>query len=98
MQLDAGYRRVGVCVPIIPESLEVGQCYLTEDGRVRKVTRFLTDGRVRYKYRGLQSKKWRWGELSCRSFACTVERSVPCDWVGETDWDRAERSCSQSRG
>jgi hypothetical protein len=35
-----------------PESIEVGQCYLTEDGRVRKVMRLLPDGRIRYRYRG----------------------------------------------
>jgi hypothetical protein len=72
-------------VSIPPESIEVGQCYLTEDGRVRKVTRLLTDGRVRYKYRGLLSKKWKWGELSPQTFASTVERPVPCDWTPETD-------------
>jgi hypothetical protein len=65
------------------ESVEVGQCYLTEDGRVRRVTRLLPDGRIRYRYRGPFSKRWRSGTLDRRSFFSTIERSVPCNWTPE---------------
>lgn len=32
---------------IPPESIEVGKCYLSNDGRVRRVVKFLPEGRVR---------------------------------------------------
>jgi hypothetical protein len=68
-----------------PESIEVGACYLSNDGRVRKVMRFLTDGRVRYRYRGPFGGRWRHGALDLQSFVATVERSVPCNWTPEDE-------------
>ncbi len=64
--------------------IEVGQCYFTEDGRVRKVMRLLPDGRIRYRYRGPLSKRWRSGTLDHRSFVSTVERPVPCNSTPES--------------
>jgi hypothetical protein len=77
---------------IPPEGPEVGQCYLTEDGRVRKVMRLLPDGRIRYRYRGPLSKRWRSGTLDHRSFVSTIERPVPCDWTPENDASRTGKS------
>jgi hypothetical protein len=68
---------------IDPASIVVGQCYLTEDGRVRKVMRLLPDDCIRYRYRGPFSKRWRSGTLDRRSFFSTIERPVPCDWTPE---------------
>lgn len=70
---------------IPPESLEVGQWYLTEDRQVRKVMRLLPDGRITFRYRGPLSKRWRSGTLDHRSFVSTVERPVPCNWTPESD-------------
>jgi hypothetical protein len=69
-----------------PEGPEVGQCYLTEDGRVRKVMRLLPDGRIRYRYRGPLST------LDHRSCVLTIERPVPCNWTPESDASRTGKS------
>jgi hypothetical protein len=74
-----------------PESIEVGQCYLTDDGRVRKVMRLLPDGRIRYRYRGPFSNRWRSGTLDRRSFFSTIERPVACNWTPESDAIIAEK-------
>ncbi len=71
-----------------PESLEVGKCYLSNDGRVRRAAKFLPDGRIRYAYRSVpavQGRLWRTGRLNVERFAETVLREVPCDWTPETD-------------
>jgi hypothetical protein len=70
---------------IPPESPEVGQCYLTEDGRVRKVMRLpagwphpLPVPRPAQQTMALRT-------LDHRSFVSTIERPVPCDWTPESD-------------
>jgi hypothetical protein len=71
-----------------PESIEVGRCYLSDDGRVRRVRKFLPDGRVRYTYRSFlaaQASPWRTGRLDVEGFAATALREVPCDWTPEMD-------------
>ena len=71
---------------IDPESLEVGQCYLTVMGTVRRVVHVL-DQRVQYQQRAAHRPDWRQfkaGILDLRSFAFTVERPVPEDWSPET--------------
>ncbi len=70
---------------ISSEGIHVGQCYLTSDGRVRRVLRLLPDGRIRYRYRGPFGGRWRSGALALPHFAATVERPVPYDWTPETD-------------
>jgi hypothetical protein len=70
---------------IPPESIQVGQCYLTKSGRVRRVTG-LPPGRVQFKQRMARTPTWRGHSsaiLDIRSFASTVERAVPCDWTPE---------------
>jgi hypothetical protein len=71
---------------IDPESLEVGQCYLMDTGRIRRVTELLP-GRVRYQQRPA-NRPWRGAKtdiVEIRSFAFMVERPVPCDWTLESD-------------
>ncbi len=73
-------------VTIPPESIAVGKCYLTGEGRVRRVLEILPDGRIRYRYRsflGATSRTWRSGSLSVEVFAATAQREVPCDWTPE---------------
>ncbi len=63
-----------------PESIQVGQCYLMDTGRVRRVTELLP-GRVRFQQRRADGA-WRIGNVdivNIRSFAFMVERPVPCD-------------------
>ena len=71
---------------IPPESIEVGKCYLSMEGRVRRVTKFLPGGRIRYAYRSVpanEGKPWRTGRLDVARFAATALREVPCDWTPE---------------
>ncbi len=73
---------------IPPESIEVGKCYLSEDGRVRRVVKFLPGERIRYAYRSFpatQGKLWRTGRLELKRFAETTLREVPCGQVPEGD-------------
>ena len=72
---------------IDPESVQVGQCYLTDGGHIRRVIRLLPDGRVQYEHRSALRipKTWASGVSDHRSFAFAIERPVPCDWTPETD-------------
>lgn len=70
-----------------PESIQVGECYLTHMGTVRRVTGLLP-GRVQFQQRPGHRTAWvgyRNHILDLRSFAFAVERPVPCDWTPETD-------------
>ena len=78
---------------IDPESIQVGQCYLMDTGRIRRVTGLLP-GRVRYQQRRSDGV-WQvsGGDiLDLRSFAFSVERPVPCDWTPESDASSTGRS------
>ncbi len=69
-----------------PESIEVGKCYLSTDGRVRRVVKFLPEGRIRYAYRAIaavEHKGWKTGRLDVGRFVETTLREVPCDWSEE---------------
>jgi hypothetical protein len=72
---------------IDPQSIHVGECYLTNAGKVRRVTALLP-GRVMYEQRqGGIGKYSRWigGILDLRSFAATVERTIAQNWMPESD-------------
>jgi hypothetical protein len=72
---------------ISPESIEMGRCYLTNMGTVRRVTGLLP-GRVQFQQRPGHRTAWvryRNDILDLRSFAFSVERPVPCDWTAERD-------------
>ena len=71
---------------ILPESIEVGKCYLMETGHVRRVVRIKPDGRVQFMHRqGHTLKNWKVSSDKRRSFALMVEREVPCDWSPEEE-------------
>ncbi len=75
-------------MPIPPESIEFGKCYLSNDGRVRGAAKFLPDGRIRYAYRSFPAtpgRLWRTGRLDVGRFAETTLREVPCDWMSEAE-------------
>jgi hypothetical protein len=75
-------------VSISPESIKVGECYLTTSGQVRRVMRILPDGRVQYETRGgavARAFNWRTDIQDLRSFAFSAERAVPCDWTPDQD-------------
>ncbi len=75
-------------MPVPPESIEVGRCYLTRDRRLRRVNEIRLDGEVRYKYRHFPAAKrrtWRSGVLAVNIFAATVLGEVPCDWTPERE-------------
>jgi hypothetical protein len=75
-------------MPIPPESIHVGQCYLMRSGYVRRVVAF-RQGRVQYETRSQATKRvgwaWKMGIVDLNTFAAMVERPVPCDWTPETD-------------
>ena len=67
-----------------PKSLEVGKCYLTLSGEVRRVLRILPEGQVHYEARQaavLTAFGWRAGVLEPTPFAALLDREVPCDWT-----------------
>ena len=70
-----------------PEHIEIGKCYLTTTGQVRRPVRFLGDGRVQFEERpGLVLRKqWSMDVQCVRFFADVVEREVACDWTPEED-------------
>jgi predicted NUDIX family NTP pyrophosphohydrolase len=73
---------------IAPENIQVGQCYLTVTGQVRRVMRILPDGRVQYEARGgavARAFTRRTDIQDLRSFAFSADWPVPCDWTLEKD-------------
>ncbi len=79
----------GEAVSIPPESIEVGRCYLTKTGRVRRVLCLMPDGRVQYEQRrGPVREGHAWPRRSMspiRTFAYNAEREVPCDWTPDRE-------------
>jgi len=80
-----------------PGDVEVGRCFVTPTGQVRKVTEITADGRVDYMARGksFQRGDASWGNgptgsalPSLADFANAVDRQVSCDW----DPDYPERA------
>jgi hypothetical protein len=73
---------------IDPESIQVGQSYLTRSGQVRRV-RAITEGRVLFDNRKRPPKgpRWIWypGILDLQAFAAAVEQPVSEDWTPEAD-------------
>ncbi len=72
---------------INPDSIQVDQCYLTNSGHVRRVLRILP-GKVQFASRLATTrprKDLKVDVLDLRSFAFSIERTVPCDWTSETD-------------
>jgi hypothetical protein len=73
---------------IPPESIQVGKCYLTTTGQVRRVIRIMPNGRVQYEHRlghAVLKRQWPSNIAEARTFAFAVEREVPCDWTPERD-------------
>jgi hypothetical protein len=80
-------------VTILPESIEVGKCYLArgylaaggKSLRVRRVTQIHPGGRVQFEQRRRSVPTGRpWptgGTMQLDTFALAVEREVPCDWI-----------------
>ena len=70
------------------ESIEVGRCYLGDNGQVRRVVRLWPDGRVQYETRSRllrNAKTWKPGMMSGLDFAATALREVPCNWTPDAD-------------
>ena len=74
-------------MPIEVQDIEVGKCYVTNAGQVRKVTEITDDGRVNYMARGHKVIPEPWPPGSTKSnppkkerFAAAVDREVRCDW------------------
>ncbi len=71
-----------------PESIRVGQCYLTHDGHVRRILLILPSGVVQFEQRPaglLRWARWRAQVADLRTFAAAIKRQVPCDWTPEAD-------------
>ncbi len=77
-------------MPVPPESIEVGKCYLLEGEhlrRVRLVTHILPSGRVRFEGRDATESRayvWAEGTSDLSAFAEAALHDVPCDWVPVT--------------
>ena len=82
---DGAQQRVQT-MSLPPESIEVGQCYLTVSGSVRRV-RAILQGRVQFENRVKVPNGcpwgWRTSMLDIKSFAFSAERPVPHDWTPE---------------
>ena len=84
-------------MPVPPESIQVGRCYLSRGYlvagrkalRVRKVKQIHPGGRVQFDQRRgpiLPGRPWPVrGTMRLDAFALAVEREVPCDWVPNLD-------------
>ena len=72
---------------IPPGSVQVGHCYLTGSGHLRRVVGLLFNGQVRYDLRVSTKAPERWisAVMDLESFASSVDRTVPCDWKPKTD-------------
>jgi hypothetical protein len=73
-------------VSIDPKSIEVGQCYLGDNGKVWRVVRIWPDDRVQFEFRARSrrdARVWKPGMLDRASFAALAQREVPCDWTPE---------------
>lgn len=74
-----------------PNSIAVGNCYVTSTQQVRKVLEISDDHRLKYVSRGKKpTPNWENGSFTWVSrdvFADDVDRQVTCDW----DPDYAER-------
>ena len=83
---STGYEVFGVS--IAPETITIGQCYLTRSGQVRRV-RAITEGRVLFDSRRRSPKgpRWIWypSILDLQVFAAAAERPIPEDWTSEAD-------------
>jgi hypothetical protein len=68
---------VGVAI----DSIEVGKCYVTAIGQIRRVLE-TGSGRVKYEARGKTTEDGSWSSRTTSSgrFANDVEREVPCDY------------------
>ncbi len=76
---------------IPPESIEVGKCYLGNNGKVWRVVRLWPDSRVQFEFRARsrgEARVWKPGMLLLRDFASSAQREVPCDWTPDTDETR----------
>ncbi len=74
-------------MPVPPESIEVGKCYLTAAQRLLQVRRISRESRVTFGYRDdhlTEPEVWWAGVLNLPDFAAAAIREVPCDWTPET--------------
>jgi hypothetical protein len=74
----------GIVVRVeLPISVEAGRCYLTKHGRVRRVVRILSDGRVQFEHRPSLHipEEWSPGIVDLEAFGTSADRLVPCDWT-----------------
>jgi hypothetical protein len=77
-------------MPIAPESIQIGQCYLAKRNQVWRVVRIMPDGRIQYEWRGGIRVHWKSGILGQHEFTLAAERRVPCDWTPERDGEGGE--------
>ena len=84
------------------ESIQIGQCYLTQDGEVRRVLGLTAEKRVHYEYWRVGKRafrNWKPGIEDLRSFALSLERPVPNDWTpGRAGEGLASTNVSQILG
>lgn len=74
-------------MPVSPESIAIGKCYLTSNGQVARVLKLSPEGDVHYEFRSgavVRAFGWNGGVTDLRSFGHLIEREVPCDWTPET--------------
>jgi hypothetical protein len=85
-------------VSISPDSIQIGQCYLTAKGLILRVVEITPDGRAIYEIRRgpvREGHPWpRRASTPLHFLRSRIERPVPCDWTPESD----EAPHSQIRG
>ena len=71
-------------MPVASDTLSVGQCYLSDTGKVRRVLNILPDGRVQFEARNRTNRtglRWKRDIMSVEAFAASTEQPIRCDWV-----------------
>jgi hypothetical protein len=86
-------------MPVQRESIQVGHCYLGDNGKVWRIVRIWPDDRVQFEFRARfrgDARVWKPGMVDRASFAASAQCEVPCDWRPGTDGQRAPAALSFS--
>ena len=69
---------------MLPNTIQVGKCYITRNDQVARVVNLLSSGHVIYAFRSSMAAstcRWTGAEMDLQAFAMLVEREVTPDWT-----------------
>ena len=88
-------------MPIAPDSVHVGESYLTASGQVRRVTLLLPDAEVRFDACRCEMALVSGGvegSLGLSAFAAEAVRPVPSDWTPDKQEQAGHQAVGQAAG